>query len=212
MAIATYSDLKTATANWLHRNDLTANIPDFIMMAEWRLSRDLRVSPLINTSTITISAGASTGTMPTDNLGLVNLQIQNGAELAYVPPDTIDRVTGSGTTVPWVYTLIGTTVKLAPLWTAGGTLSITYFRKEAVLSDTNATNWYITNAPDTLLYATLLEAAPYLLNDNRIDVWEKYYKRGVDAINAQYGNVDPHKRMLMINSPDTNQNRATVGA
>lgn len=34
MSIETYGELKTAVADWSHRSDLTARIPDFIRLAE----------------------------------------------------------------------------------------------------------------------------------------------------------------------------------
>jgi len=42
MAISTYSELKTAVANWLDRSDLTDVIPDFITLAETRHKRDFK--------------------------------------------------------------------------------------------------------------------------------------------------------------------------
>lgn len=210
MAIVNYSDLRTTAATWLHRTDLTANIIDFITMAEWRMARDLRIAPLLSSTTLTVAAAGSTAALPTGFLSLVNVSITGGGELQYVPPDTIDRVTGAGT--PWIYTIIGTNIQVAPSWTSGGSLSVMFFKKETPLSDAATTNWYITNAPDTLLYATLLEAAPYLMDDNRISIWEQYYKRGVEAINSQYGNIDTHKRMLGYANPSFNGNRASAGA
>jgi len=38
MSIATYSELQTAVADWMHRTDLTAKIPDFITLAESRIN------------------------------------------------------------------------------------------------------------------------------------------------------------------------------
>lgn len=210
MAITTYAELQTTVANYLHRADLTSAIPDFIAMAEWRIARDLRVSQLLTATAVTISPGGATSALPTGFLTLLNVSIENGAELQYVPPDAIDRISGAG--VPWVYTMLGSNISVAPTWTDGGNLSLTYFKKETALSDANTTNWYILNAPDTLLYATLLEAAPYLLNDNRIDVWDKYYQRGIAAVNAQYGNIDPHKRMLQYSDASFNGGRVSAGA
>lgn len=194
MSITNYSELKTSVANWLHRSDLTSNIPDFIQLAEYRMARDLRISPLLSTSTVTIAAAGSSVALPTGYLEMVNVEIDGGAELHYVPPDTIDRIDGSGT--PWVYTLKGETINVAPSWTAGGDLSLTYYKKETALSDSSTTNWYINNAPDALLYASLLEASPYLVSDNRIDVWFEFYNRAIESLNRQYGNIDPHRRML----------------
>lgn len=208
MAITTYPELKTAVASWLHRSDLTANVPDFITMAEWRVARDLRVSPLMASSTVTIAPAANSVALPTGFLELINCQITSGAELQYIPPDTIDRVTGVG--VPWVYSLIGSNIQVGPTWTAGGTLTMTYFKKEAVLTDSNTTNWYITNIPDTLLYGALLEAAPFLMNDARISIWKEYYQTSIQNINRQYGNVDPHKRMLQYADPNYNFNGNSV--
>ncbi len=198
MALANYSDFKSSVATWLHRSDLTASIVDFITMAEWRLARDLRVAPLLTTSNVSVTAAASTATLPTGYIEMVNVQISGGAELHYVPPDTIDRVSGSA--VPWAYTIYGSNAVIAPSWTTGGTLVFTYFKKETALSDSNTTNWYITNAPDALLYATLLEAAPYLMADQRVSVWADFYTRAVSTLNRQYGNFDANTRMLAMSA------------
>lgn len=202
MAITDYPSLKTAVANYLHRTDLTANIPDFISMAEWRIARALRVSQLLTTGSVTVSAGASTGTLPTGFLELANVKISTGAELQYVPPDRIDNVSGSG--VPWVYTLVGSTITVAPTWTAGGTLTVTYWKKETELSDSNTTNWYVTSAPDALLYGALLESAPFIQSDTRIPIWQDFFDRAVASLNQQYGNIDPHKRQLAYSQLDRN--------
>jgi hypothetical protein len=38
MGITNYSELQTAVAKWLHRTDLTAQLPDFITIAENKLN------------------------------------------------------------------------------------------------------------------------------------------------------------------------------
>ena len=43
MALTTYSEPKTAIANWLDRSDLDDRIPEFIQLAEARHRRDLRL-------------------------------------------------------------------------------------------------------------------------------------------------------------------------
>ncbi|MFK5283547.1 hypothetical protein ACI3PL_28635, partial [Lacticaseibacillus paracasei] len=76
----------------MHRDDLTANIPDFIGMAEWKIARALRVSQLLATGTVTITAGDSVGALPAGFMELVNCKITGGSELHYVPPDRLDQV------------------------------------------------------------------------------------------------------------------------
>jgi hypothetical protein len=202
MAITDYSSLKTEVATYLHRDDLTATIPTFIANCEHRIARALRVSQLLTTSTVAVSAGASTGTLPTGFLQMANVKISTGAELQYVPPDRIDKESGAG--VPWLYTLLGSTIVVAPTWTAGGNLSCTYWKKETALSDSATTNWYTSNCPDALLFGALMEAAPFLMNDSRVDIWREFFKGAVDSLNMQYGNLDPHKRMLAYMQPDRN--------
>ena len=202
MAITDYSTLKTEVATYLHRDDLTATIPTFIANCEQRISRALRVSQLLTTSNVTVSAGASTGTLPTGFLEMANVKISTGAELQYVPPDKIDKAVSD--TVPWVYTLLGSTIVVGGTWTAGGTLACTYWKKETALSDSATSNWYILNCPDALLFGALMESAPFLQNDSRVPIWQEFFKGAIDAINLQYGNLDAHKRMMAYGQPDRN--------
>ena len=43
-----YATLQTTIASYLARNDLTATIPEFIRLAENRLSRDLRIRQMLS--------------------------------------------------------------------------------------------------------------------------------------------------------------------
>lgn len=202
MAITDYASLKAEVATYLHRDDLTATIPTFIANCEHRIARALRVSQLLTTSTVAVSAAAASAALPTGFLQMANVKISTGAELQYVPPDRIDKESGAGT--PWLYTLMGTTIVVAPTWTAGGNLSCTYWKKETALSDSATTNWYTSNCPDALLFGSLMEAAPFLMNDNRIAIWKEFFNNAIDSLNMQYGNLDPHKRMLSYMQPDRN--------
>jgi hypothetical protein len=50
------------------------------------------------------------------------------------------------------------------------------------LSSTNTTNWLLTQAPDVYLYGSLMQAAPYLKEDERITVWASIYARGLEEL------------------------------
>lgn len=60
-----------------------------------------------------------------------------------------------------------------------------YLQLPAQLSTSNQTNWLTDYAPDVLFYAILLEAVPFLKNDERIPVWENAYARGLASLNNQ---------------------------
>jgi hypothetical protein len=54
-----------------------------------------------------------------------------------------------------------------------------------LLDDTNQSNWLTEYAPQLLLYASLLEATPFLKNDERIGVWQQMYDRAAQALNGE---------------------------
>jgi hypothetical protein len=45
-----------------------------------------------------------------------------------------------------------------------------------------STNWLVENHPDVYLYATLMEAAPYLKADPRIEVWKGFLEEALEGI------------------------------
>jgi hypothetical protein len=57
-----------------------------------------------------------------------------------------------------------------------------YFSAPAYLSSSNTTNVFLTTAPDALLYASLIEAEPYLMNDARINTWGTMYDRAIASL------------------------------
>ena len=63
MALTQYSELKTAVANWLKRDDLTARIPEFISMMEDRVNKKLRVRAMEASATIALMATTDGGTV-----------------------------------------------------------------------------------------------------------------------------------------------------
>ncbi len=57
MALSTFSDLKTAVANYLNRDDLTNVIPDFITLTENRINRELRARANVSRVNTTTTSG-----------------------------------------------------------------------------------------------------------------------------------------------------------
>jgi hypothetical protein len=176
-------------ADWLNRSDLTSQVPDFITLAEIRVNRNLRTLGMENRATATLASGQEYYALPTDFLEARNVQINDGTGvnvLDYRSPQQIDvEYSSSVIGTPKVYTIIGCEIQLKPVPDSAETLEIAYFQKPDPLSDTNATNWLVTNTPDLLLYGALMEAEPFLKNDKRLPVWQSLYQRGIDDINRQ---------------------------
>jgi hypothetical protein len=73
------------------------------------------------------------------------------------------------------------------------TLQMLYYAKPTYISSTVSSNLYLANYPDALLYATLAEAEPYLMNDGRIQVWAAMYDRAIGNImNSDIGKKFPN--------------------
>jgi hypothetical protein len=62
---------------------------------------------------------------------------------------------------------------------------IIYYTQPALLDQNNQTNWLTDYAPNLLLYRSLLEATPYLKNDERIPVWQQLYTEQLQSIDQQ---------------------------
>ena len=74
---------------------------------------------------------------------------------------------------------------LAPTPNAASTLEVLYYEQPALLGEDFQTNWLTEYAPDLLLYATLLEATPFLKSDERIQMWQAMYDRAAQAISGE---------------------------
>ena len=185
MAFSTYSDLKTTIASYLARSDLTAMIPTFIQLAELRLRRELRTRQMLVVATANTTGGDSTVGLPTDFLEMRDIHVNTNpiTTLAYSAPNSFYnsyRATESGK--PTDYTVLATELQLSPIPDSTYQLQMLYYAQPYFLSDTNPGNVFLTNFPDALLYASLGEAEPYLMNDARLQTWASLYDRAISSI------------------------------
>ena len=182
MAFSTYAEFQTLVANYAARTDLTSQIPDFISFAENRLSRDLRTSAMLSTSSLTITGGSAT--IPSDLLELRDIYVDTNpvTYLEYQTPDQFYKNNAFNLSGPtFYYSIIDGAFKFAPTPTSQ-TANILYYAKPAVLSNTNTSNIYLVNYPDALLYATMAELETYLMNDTRVQHWAALYDRAINNI------------------------------
>jgi len=183
MALANYTDLKSTIASYLARTDLTSMIPNFIQLAEIRLRRDIRMSEMLVNTALTPSSGVVT--LPADFLEMRSIYFNSNplTTLEYQSPDLFSRNGWNSTSGTSVYfTIIANTIHFSPDPDSTDTVQMLYYAKPAYLSDTNLTNVWTDNCMDAILYASLGEAEPYLLNDARIATWAALYDRSIGAI------------------------------
>jgi hypothetical protein len=185
MSFATYSDLKTSIAGYLARSDLTSQIPDFITFAENRLRRELRIRQMLKSVTTPTVSGDSTVELPADFLEIRDfVALTNPIQpLSYSSPSALSNdPRASEVGVPKSYTILANEFLLSPPPDGIYTLRMLYFAAPAYLSSSNASNVFLNIAPDALLYASLIEAEPYLMNDARINTWGTMYDRAIASL------------------------------
>jgi len=52
---------------------------------------------------------------------------------------------------------------------------VLYYERLQPLDSSNQTNWFTIYAPQALLYGSLLQAMPYVKNDERMPMWQQNY-------------------------------------
>lgn len=184
MALTTYSELKASVADWLNRSDLTATIPDFIALAEAQVERKLRTRQMIVRANATIDT--EYGTVPADFLEVKSLKLQTNpvTPLQFETIDSLDNLQSQypSSSKPRYFSIVGSQIRTVPLPDSSYTAELTYYAKLTKLSGSVDTNWLLTAAPDVYLYGSLLQAAPYLKDDARIQVWATLYTSAMDDL------------------------------
>ena len=184
-AFTSYENLKTNIASYLARTDLTEQIPMFISLAEKRLNRDLRLRQTLQQSTYSMDSGFTVPT-PADFLEMQDLHLDANPiiPLTFQTVSQFYRRNGGSNQqgVPVNYTLVADNFVLAPQPTGATTVNMTYYKIPAPMSDTVPSNEYLEVCPDLLLYASLAESAPFLMDDPRLATWDGMYQTGLASI------------------------------
>lgn len=194
MAISTYSELKDAVANWIDRDDLTDRIPEFISLAEARFNRTLRLRSMETKQTASTTAAQRNYNLPANYIQMRNFQVNTDpiTTLSYVTPEIYDRLWGGSTSgTPKFYTILANEISLGPIPASVMTIEMLFYKRFDYLSNTVATNWLIINAPDIYLYGSMLEAEPFIMNDERVPLWAAALEKAIADMQEQ-DNKDRH--------------------
>ena len=194
MAISNYSELTTAVANWLDRDDLTLRIPEFIALAEARFNRALRLRSMEAKYTANTVAGQRNLALPTGYIQMRNFQVNTSplTTLSYVTPEIYDRIWGGSTSgTPKFYTILANEISLGPIPASVQEVEMLFYKNFENLSSVVATNWLITNAPDVYLYGAMMQAEPFIMNDERVPMWKMALDEGISSLQEQ-DNKDRH--------------------
>lgn len=192
--MSTWKGLCAAVADWLGRDDLAAQIPVFIRLAEKRMERELRLRVMERRAETAVQPGQSIVPLPwrrepghwdvfMEMRDIVWKDADGKAhDLHYLPPDSyaVSRAAGrvSG------YTIIGRDLHLVPAPDRGGRLLLTYYAEIPPLGEEQADNAVLLTAPDVYLYAALTEAGPYVRGSAPTEMWAQFYAAARNRLEA----------------------------
>lgn len=182
MSITTYSELKTAVANWLNRSDLTDRIPEFITMAETRINYGDKTkgyeSPPVRSiwneasTTLTATAGTSYIALPSDFLEAKEVHITVSGDQYPVEVYSAENQTTlkgeEGNNRPTSYSIYsdsGTSyIQFYSPPDSNYSIPLKYYKKFTGFTSGSDTNTLLTQAPGVYLHGTLTEAYLYTRN------------------------------------------------
>ena len=177
MAIDSYATLQTSIAGWIDRDDLTDRIKDFIALGESRIYRDLRIRAMEEPLSDTVASGVIA--VPSDYRAVKSAYI-NGSPTSKLEWQTVDYIYSkypnrTSTNKPKFISREGANFIFGPYPDSAYTVQGIYYKRLPALSDSNTTNWFTDNAPDILMWASLVESVGYTMEDERLGVWESKY-------------------------------------
>ena len=83
---------------------------------------------------------------------------------------------------PLYFAITGQNIELIPTPDSAYTLEIIYYTKITALSSSNTSNWLLEDHNDAYLFGTLVQAEPWLMNDERIGVWGALLSKSLEEI------------------------------
>lgn len=197
----TFTTLKEDLQRYLERGTSYAadpvvfeQIPRLINLAERRIARELKIEGFINVVSGTLVAGQSVLNKPDRWRDTVSINIGTGTNndtrkfmfargyeyLRSYWPDATQLAEpefyGEYDYSHWL---------VVPTPDTAYPFEILYYELPPLLDEETQTNWLTEYAPQLLLYAALVEATPFLKNDERIPVWQTMYDRAAAMLNGE---------------------------
>ena len=211
MPFDTYTNLLVSLDNYLgQRVELQPIYPDFVSLAERRMYRDVRAREMIRRTVALLNE--TWKWLPVDFIKARRVTANPGMQTNTA--FTSVRLTGMSTgqleaqyvgqaeyPMPEAYAIEGMQIRFAPALSTqslpSGILDptqyrnfeIVYYARFPALDATDTpTNVVLDTYPELYLYGALIEAEPYLIDDQRIAVWKGMYDDAVNRINlmAEY--------------------------
>jgi hypothetical protein len=207
----TYATLKTAVEDYCETAETTfvTTLPTFIQEAEERILKNVELPVFRSNVTGTATADSPYLSTPSDFLAPYSLAVIASSVYTYLRFKHVSFIrdytpNASTTGLPKYYALFDdTTFLLAPTPdnpSAGVDYTFELHYKYRPVSLTagaeGGTTWLSDNAPDALLYGTLVEAATFLKVPEEVGQYEQRFQmalEGLRKLGENYGSKDEYR-------------------
>jgi hypothetical protein len=181
----TYDSLVNDILTYLERTDQATidKVPTFIMLAEQVIATELKFLGNLNVSTSNMLAGNPIIPKPARWRKTVSMNITVAGKRQpvllrkyeylkeYWPDDTDVDVPKYYCDYDYEHWLV------APTPDQEYDFEVLFYQRVQPLDSSNQTNWFTVYAPQALLYGSLLQAMPFLKNDDRMPMWQAQYDK-----------------------------------
>ena len=189
----TYASLVTDISSYLERTDTATleKIPTFIMLAEQVISTEIQFLGNLTVATSTMNIGEPIIVKPARWRKTVSFNLIDNSQRQPVFLRKYEYLrnywpNATQTDTPVYYCDYDYTHWLvAPTPDLAYNYEVLYYERVQPLDITNQTNWFTQYAPQAMLYGSLLQAMPFLKNDERIPMWQAQYDRVIATLKAE---------------------------
>ena len=181
--VMTYDSLVADIQSYLERNDTQTldKIPTFIMLAEQVIASQIKFlgNLTVNTSTMTLGDPVISKPARWHKTVSMNVTVAGQKQPVLLRKYEYLREFNPDATVTGAPAYYGdydyTHWLVAPSPDVAYDFEVLYYERLQPLDSSNQTNWFTIYAPQALLYGSLLQAMPYLKNDERMPMWQQNY-------------------------------------
>ena len=192
-SVMTYDSLVENIQSYLERTDTATleKIPLFIMLAEQIIASQIKFlgNLTVNTSTMVPNVGIIDKPARWHKTVSMNVTVAGERQPVLLRKYEYLREywpDGTQTGVPAYYGDYDYTHWLvAPTPALAYSFEVLYYERIQPLDSTNQTNWFTIYAPQALLYGSLLQAMPFLKNDERMPMWQANYDQIMQTLKQE---------------------------
>lgn len=190
----TYQELVDAARAYADRNDIEvdANLDVFVIMAESRINRVLKISKQSHRLYTRSIEGQEYYALPPDYNGMRAIQFNTGAvdgedsatkSINYVTPNIMTEFQQLGINDgKYYYTIVSGQIQVCPTLPHAGTIEIIHYRRMVHLSASNPSNWMSADHPDIYLCGLLAEIESFVKNYEVADMWDAKMTRSIQEL------------------------------